>query len=698
MSSGSPARFAAFEPVELAEVRPEGWLRNFLQAQREGLTGHQQHGGMPFCDTTVGWAPGVDFMGVLSHDPGCQQKEPVFHFTGRPGQEATWVTLEQWAYWIDGVVRCGALIEDEEMMASAQAVIETILAKAEPDGYLGRPSMKYLGEQDHKVHQYIRWPQTVIFRAMMAWHSATGDERIPPAIRRHFQSGTDIDHSLHRNVTNVEAMLWAYSKTGDTSLLDLAVRTYDAYCAHSGGDSASAPYMSSDRVPNEHGVTYNELGKLPAILYAYTGRDSYLKAVVKGFRKIELDHELASGLHSSAEFLDGNDALAAHETCNVSDHTWTLGYLLAASGDTAYADKIEKICFNAGPGSVTEDFSALQYFSCPNQVIADQSSAHTDFKRGSQFMSYRPNPGTECCAANVHRFMPNFAARMWMRQGPETFVALLHGPSRLDAKVGREAFQIRAETAYPFEDRILYTIEDAPEKTGITLRFRNPNWCARPLLKLNDSIVEAKAESGLLSLRHRFRRGDRIELQLPMRLRILDWPGGGVVLERGPLVFSLRIKERRERQPDIRSTDRFPAWNILPESPWNYALAVDRDRLEECVELVAKKLGQGNPWAAENAPVELKVPARRIRNWSLIESKEIECKIYGGFQPLDDKVRTETLRGDFRFTPPLPSPKELPERLEPEVETVTLVPYGCTRLRLSVFPDATTGSSLKTLA
>jgi len=684
---------AAFHPVELAEIRPDGWLKAFLLSQREGLTGHQHHGGMPFCDTSVGWAPEVDFLGVLSYDPGCQQTEPLYHFTGKPGQEATWVTLEQWAYWIDGVLRCGALIDDATLLDSAGAVIDAILANADDEGYLGRPSMKYLGDQDHKGHQYIRWPQTVIFRAMMAWESTCGDERIAPAIRRHFLSNTDIDHSLHRNVTNIEPMLWAYAKTGDATLLDLAVSTYDRYCAHSGGDSASAPYMLSDHAPNEHGVTYNELGKLPAILYAYTGREDYLKAAVKGFRKVELDHELVSGLHSSAEFLDGNATLAAHETCNVTDHTWTLGYLLAATGDPAYADKIEKICFNAGPGSVTEDFSALQYFSCPNQVIADHSSTHTDFKHGSHFMSYRPNPGTECCAANVHRFMPNFATRMWMRDQAGALVAMLHGPSRVEVDHAGGTLALRAETRYPFEDEIRYTVEAAPSDDEVTLKFRVPAWCDAPELRLNDQLQKAERSGGFLSLRHSLTKGDSLRLRLPMAFQLVDCPGGGVSVRRGPLVFSLRIAERRERQADIRSTDRFPAWNILPDGPWNYALAVDRDRLGESIELVENEFDPQKLWSAWNAPFELKVPARRVRDWKLVETDTIEAKLYGGFQPLDAKVESQTVTGDFRFTPDLPPSEELPGRLEDEIETVTLVPYGCTRLRLTIFPDATRRSS-----
>ena len=56
----------------------------------------------------------------------------------------------------------------------------------------------------------------------------------------------------------------------------------------------------------------------------------------------------------------------------MTDYTWTLDYFLQATGECEWADRIERIIFNAGMGSVTKDFRALQYFSSVNQILATE--------------------------------------------------------------------------------------------------------------------------------------------------------------------------------------------------------------------------------------------------------------------------------------------------------------------------------------
>ena len=237
--------------------------------------------------------------------------------------------------------------------------------------------------------------------------------------------------------------------------------------------------MSSDNRATVHGVTFNEIAKLGAIIYMHTGERRYLDATVNAYRKLDRDQMLIDGIPSCMEDLAGKDPLDGHETCDIADYTWSVGYLLMATGKAEYADKIERACFNAAPGAVTSDFRALQYFSYPNQVLATSTSNHTLFFRGYPWMSYRPNPGTECCAGNVHRVMPNFAARMWLRDKQGGVVAALYGPGAFVGNVGQPAqtVTISEETDYPFGETITFTIH-TPAAVEFPFSFRIPEWCS----------------------------------------------------------------------------------------------------------------------------------------------------------------------------------------------------------------------------
>ena len=155
-----------------------------------------------------------------------------------------------------------------------------------------------------------------------------------------------------------------------------------------------------------------------------------------------------------------------------------------------------------------------------------------------------------------------------------------------------------------------------------------------------------------------------------MEVQTTRWYENSVALERGPLVYALGLGERwkkttltgyqREKFGDCY-------WEVFPTQPWNYGLLRDQvlNDIESVeVEVDSSKLG-GWPWILADAPIRLKVRAARIASWQL----------YGGDAgPLPWTAGGGLDVGDWPNYP-----------LEPE-ETITLVPYGCTKLRISEFP------------
>jgi uncharacterized protein len=260
--------YAVFQELPIRAIKPAGWLRRYLELQRDGLTGHLEAAGFPF--NTEGWAAPL-----VEHKSG----------TG-------WWPYEQTAYWIDGMIRCGHLLDDAFLIEKACRQIEYVLARADKTGYLGPAFMKDPAGNN-------RWPHTIFFRAWMAHYGATGDDRLVEALHRHYLSSTPADHSGDRNVTNIEPLLWTHQQTGDAALLSHALLAYESYNQQTPDADTSMANLLSDRRPTEHGVTYNEIGKLGALLYTVTGEQTYLDAAVHAYKKIDRDAMLVDGIHSS---------------------------------------------------------------------------------------------------------------------------------------------------------------------------------------------------------------------------------------------------------------------------------------------------------------------------------------------------------------------------------------------------------------
>jgi hypothetical protein len=636
--------YAALHALPPGAVEPQGWLRGYLQKQASQLGSKLPQISWPF--TGKYWA-------------GEEEAE-------------SWWPWEQKAYWIDGATRLAIVLQDEHLMAQVRASIDYTLTHAAADGYLGPKNF-----QDPKG-DYHRWPQNILFRGL----AALWDAQAPPggadstdiaeALRKHYLSDKASYGTPVRNVTNIEAILWCYGRTGDPRLLALAENAWQEYAKVAAdpehGDLSALRVFAATPI-NCHGCTYAETMKLPAILYLYTGKDQYLKFALAAERRIFDHHMLIDGIPSTTEFYRTRTSLDSHETCDISDHTWSWGYMLMATGEAIWADRVERACFNAAPGAIKNDWKALQYFSCPNQFLSTLNSDHNVMEHGGRKMAYQPNPGqaTACCGANVHRILPNYALRMWMKTNDGGLAAVLYGPSKVKATVGadKQPVEIVQTTNYPFEEQIHFRIH-VDRAVTFPLSLRIPAWCDEPLLALNGAPVAASRTSkGFLLLHRSFKPGDEVTLSLPMKLAITEWPQNGMGIEHGPLVYALPIKENWTTRVEPKyTTADFPSWEATPASAWNYAIALDPAKLNSEVEFKRKQVAQNqelDPW--ENPPTKLIVPVRRVEDWELQSNP-------------DDASQ--------KFTPPLPDLSS--SKVSETVERVTLVPYGSTQLRVTIFP------------
>ena len=134
-------------------------------------------------------------------------------------------------------------------------------------------------------------------------------------------------------------------------------------------------------------------------------------------------------------------------------------------------------------------------------------------------------------------------------------------------------------------------------------------------------------------------------------------------INRGPLAFSLAMGEDWKQ---IRGEAPHADWEVHPTTPWNYALVLDPVQSEQSLSVEERPLVD-SPFSPGGAPLRMKAKGRRVPEWKLVA---------GSAGPLPmSPVNTQ----------------------EPE-EDLTLIPYGCTDLRITVFPLAASGTGGKSAA
>lgn len=618
----------AFRALPLGQIRPGGWLRRQLRIQADGLSGHLDEF-WPDVGPHSGWLG---------------------------GSGESW---ERGPYFVDGLLPLAWQLNDERLKAKAMRFIDWTLNHQAPNGMIGPAS-----NDDW-------WPRMVMLKVLAQYHDATADPRVLPVLTRYFHYQLAVlptrplrDWGKYRWQDEVLVVEWLYECTGDASLLRLAnlleKQGYDwivgfADFKHTGVTSRA--YLDASAIGGNraegmetHGVNNGQAIKTAAVRYRLSGDASEHANFKRQIDTLDRFHGMPNGMFSCDEHLAGLDPSHGTELCTVVETLYSLEVALETFGDASIADRIEKIAFNALPGTFDDAMWAHQYDQQANQVLVGLNSKPWT-TNGPESNLYGLEPNFGCCTANFHQGWPKFTSSLWMRSPDGGLVASLYAPCEVETTVSDHKISLRVETEYPFKQDVRIVL--SPETAlSFPLHLRIPAWASAATLRINGQPVpiDAKPETFAL-IERRWVPGDVVDLHLPMVPSISRWYNHSLALMRGPLVFS---RDPGESWVKLRDRGLTADWQVYPKKFWNYALLVDERSAGE-VEVVEGAVGV-IPFAAISAPVKLRVKASRINAW---RSED------GVAAPVPEGPQTSTL------------PEEMLE----------LIPYGAAKLRITAFPQ-----------
>lgn len=361
------------------------------------------------------------------------------------------------------------------------------------------------------------------------------------------------------------------------------------------------------------------------------------------------------------------------ETCGMVEQMASDEIMLRMTGDPFWAEHCEEVAFNTYPAAVMPDFKALRYITSPNHVVSDSENHYPGIANSGPFLAMNPF-SSRCCQHNHAFGWPYFAEHLVLATPDNGVAAVMYSACEATVKVadGQEII-LHEETHYPFEETIRFTVSTDTD-VRFPMYFRIPSWTAKASVSVNGKHAGKAVPGKYVRIDRIWKDGDRVTLEFPMSLSMRRWQvnKNSISVDYGPLSLSLKIDEKYVRKNSSETAiwdskwqkdadpEKWPATEIYPDSPWNYALVLSgKGNPLSDIRIVRKDWPQDDfPFTLGSVPLEFRATGRRIPFWT-VDGTGL-CSVLP-----DEGVKTG-----------------------PD-EPVTLVPMGAARLRISAFPNVT---------
>ena len=244
-----------------------------------------------------------------------------------------------------------------------------------------------------------------------------------------------------------------------------------------------------------------------------TGRHDLFDAVLKTARNIaETEINVAGGGSAGEHWFHGADQQWRHiswqqETCVLTTWMRLCATLRAETGDPFWSEQLEKTFLNAYLASL--NFEA-DTFAAYTPLMGSRAPGHHHLRLH-----------TNCCNANGPRGWLCILDRAFTAAGDAAVLDFyMSGVAEAEIPALGETARFRVYTLYPREGRIVITCEN-DKPLEFTLRLRIPSFAAGATVTVNDQPADvALPAGGYGELQREWRNGDRVELMLPMPVKM----------------------------------------------------------------------------------------------------------------------------------------------------------------------------------
>ena len=644
----APLQEVPYAQLALGEIKPEGWLKDQMQTMLDGMTGNL---------------------------------DEIYEFV--VGDNNAWLggegdAWERGPYWIDGALPMAYIMENDELKAKALKWVEAILGSQKENGYFGpdtdRPYIA--GMQRNNAADW--WPRMVALKILQQYYMATGDERVINFMTRYFKYQLEMLPSTplgkwtfwatERACDNLLIVHWLYNITGEESLLKLGE------ILHAQSADWTARFTTDDHLFRQnslHCVNLAQGFKEPVIYYQQSGDEKHLNAPLEALRRIRQTIGFPTGLWAGDELLHFGNPTRGSELCTTVEMMYSLEEMYRITGDNRYADLLERIAYNALPTQITDNADARQYYHQINQVEISRKPHNFSTPHEDTDILFGQLTGYPCCTCNLHQAWPKFVQNLWLKSAEGGLAAMVYAPSTLSTTLSSgEKLIIEEQTLYPFEEQVTLSFhysKGSKKEAHFPLDLRIPEWSEGYTLTINGSEVEAETlRAGAIRITRSWKEGDKLTLTLNAKVRSERWWDSAAVITRGPLLYALKMEEKWEKHicegDDIQKLGKY-YYEVTSPTEWNVAVKstdIAENAIEKC--FTVEKLnttGSTTPWSLEGAPLQIKAKGLKLPTWGMNYNSA----------------------ADFTFRNQQPAKGEVGEEVE-----ITLIPFGCTTLRITEFP------------